>query len=341
MTDTVIEGMMKLLVVIVNYKVAHLTIDCLHSVAAEIDSVPGMRVAVCENGTEDDSAARIQKVIEENNWGTWCTLTAIKPNLGFTGGNNVIIRPALQWPTPPEYVLLLNADTVVKANAFKRLVDFMDDHAGVGIAGSRLEGLNGAIQRSAFRFPSPLSEFESGIQLGLVSKLLTNSLVAPPPPSRERQVDWVSGASMIIRRQVLIDIGLLDEGLYTYFDDVDFCFNARKVGWQTWYVPTSHVVHLEGQTTGVAHQNLKRRPAYLFEARRRYFLKNHGPFYTMMADAGKILGLLLWRLRVICGKPDNSPRYFLADQVKHSVFLTGFAVQNVQNPTLTTGEKRS
>ena len=73
---------MKLLVVITNYRVADLTIDCLRSVVGEISSVPGMRVAVCENGTGDDSAERIQAAIGNNGW-TWCTLTAVTTNLGF------------------------------------------------------------------------------------------------------------------------------------------------------------------------------------------------------------------------------------------------------------------
>ncbi|NWM35105.1 glycosyltransferase, partial [Escherichia coli] len=78
----------------------------------------------------------------------------------FTGGNNVVIGPALKSATPPQYVLLLNADTVVRPNAFRALVDFMDRHPDVGIAGSRLEDPDGTPQRSAFRFQSPLGEFE-------------------------------------------------------------------------------------------------------------------------------------------------------------------------------------
>ncbi len=87
---------MKLLVVIVNYRVAELTIDCLRSVAEEVGRVPDTQVAVCENGTGDDSAERIQKAIDDNGWREWCTLKAINPNLGFTGGNNVILRAAME-----------------------------------------------------------------------------------------------------------------------------------------------------------------------------------------------------------------------------------------------------
>lgn len=331
---------MKLLVIIVNYRVADLTIDCLRSLVGEIASVPGMHVAVCENGTGDDSAERLQRAINENGWDAWCTLKAIHPNLGFTGGNNVILKSTLQSTAPPQYVLLLNADTIVRPNAFKALVDFMDQNPKVGIAGSRLENPDGTAQRSAFRFHSPLSEFERGIKLGLITSLLKDWVVASPVPEQVSETDWVSGASMIIRNEVFRDVGLLDEGYYTYFDDIDFCFNARRAGWPTWYVPDSRVVHLEGQTTGITHANLQRRPPYLFEARRRYFLKNHGGLYAALADAGIILGLALGRWRVILGKPGLTPPHFLSDQIKHSVFLTGFKLPEVQNPALSAKKQK-
>jgi GT2 family glycosyltransferase len=325
---------LKLLVVIVNYRVAHLAIDCLHSVAQEIASVPGAHVAICENGTGDDSAERIQRAIDDNGWGAWCTLTKLDVNLGFTGGNNAILRPAMQSADPPHYFLLLNADTIVRPNAFKALVDYMDQHPKVGIAGSRLEDPDGTPQRSAFRFQSPLGEFEANLKLGLVSRLLRRWIVAPPVEDRTLETDWVSGASMIIRREVFADTGLLDEGYYTYFDDIDFCFNAGKRGWPSHYVPASRVVHLVGQSTGVTTRP-KRFPPYLFEARRRYFLKNHGAFYAAMADLGMIAGLSLWRLRVLLTKKeDTTAPHLLADSIRHSVFLKGFALTDVQNPAL-------
>src|SRR5882757_11016701 len=107
----------KLLVVIVNFRVAHLAIDCLHSLAEEIGRVPDTHVAVCENGTGDDSALRIQSAIDENGWAKWCSLTTLDINLGFTGGNNAILRGALESANKPQYFLLLNADTIVRPNA--------------------------------------------------------------------------------------------------------------------------------------------------------------------------------------------------------------------------------
>ena len=324
----------KLLVVIVNYRVAHLAIDCLHSVAAEIGRVSDTRAAVCENGTGDDSAERIQHAIDENGWAPWCTLTTLDVNLGFTGGNNAILRPAMQSADKPQYFLLLNADTVVRPYAFKALVDFMDQNPKVGVAGSRLEDPDGTPQRSAFRFQSPLGEFEGNLKLGLVSRLLSRWIVAPPVVDRTFEIDWVSGASMIIRREVFQDIGLLDEGYYTYFDDIDFCFNARKKGWPTWYVPASRVVHLVGQSTGITSRP-KRFPPYLFEARRRYFLKNHSPLYAALVDACMIVGISLWRLRVLLtGKEDTTAPHLLGDSIRHSVFVKGFRLQDVQNPAI-------
>ena len=330
-----VPAQMKLLVVIVNYRVTSLTIDCLRSVAAEVASVSDTYVAVCENGTGDDSAELIQKAIIDNGWETWCSLTAISPNLGFTGGNNAILRPAMLSADPPQYVLLLNADTLVRPNAFRALITFMDQHPKVGIAGSRLEHRDGTPQRSAFRFLSPFSEFERSLRLGIVSQWLSRWVTAPPVQDHSFETDWVSGASMMIRSDVFKDIGLLDEGYYTYFDDVDFCFNARKAGWSTWYVPASRVVHLKGQSTGVENVRPKRHPPYLFEARRRYFLKNHGFIYAAAADAALIVGLALWRLRVVLTRQQDaiSP-FLLRDVITHSVFFTGFRLGEVRNPAL-------
>nr|WP_249802216.1 glycosyltransferase family 2 protein [Bradyrhizobium zhengyangense] len=323
-----------MLVVIVSYRVAQLAIDCLHSVAKEIGSVPGIRVAICENGSGDGSAEVFQREIEDNGWSSWCTLKVLDVNLGFTGGNNAILRPALEATDKPQYFLLLNSDTIVRPNSLKALVDFMDNNPKVGIAGSRLEDPDGTPQRSAFRFQTPLGEFEGNLKLELVTKLLSRWVVAPPVVDYAFETEWVSGASMIIRRETMETTGLLDEGYYTYFDDIDYCFNAKKRGWPTWYVPSSHVVHLVGQSTGVNNKP-KRLPSYLLEARRRHFLKNYGALYAAMVDICRIAGLSLWRLRVILtGKEDTTPPQLLSDSIRHSVFLKGFKVTDVQNPAL-------
>jgi N-acetylglucosaminyl-diphospho-decaprenol L-rhamnosyltransferase len=327
---------MKLLIVIVSYKVTDLTIDCLRSLSGVIDEVEGTRVAVCENGTGGDAEERLRQAIAENGWDPWVDFTAIYPNRGFTGGNNAVIRPALESADPPEYVLLLNADTIVLEHALDSLVAFMDDHPKAGIAGSLLLSPEGEFQGSPFRFPGIANELDRGLRLGIVTKLLSpwNGLL--PKSKDPSRVDWVAGASMILRRTMLEQIGLLDEGLYTYFDDPDICLRAMRAGWETWFVPESRVIHLEGASTGVADQGPpRRRPPYLHQARRRFFLKHYGAWYTILADAAFILGYMTWRLRRrLQRKPDTDPPHLLIDSIRHSVFCAGVKVPWVENPAL-------
>jgi N-acetylglucosaminyl-diphospho-decaprenol L-rhamnosyltransferase len=327
---------MKLLVVIVSYRVTDLTIDCLRSLEDKIGEVPGTRVALCENGTGGDAEERLRRAIDEHGWDSWVDLTAIYPNRGFTGGNNAVIRPALESDDPPEYVLLLNADTIVLEHALDSLVAFMDAHPKAGAAGSLLLSPDRQPQGSPFRFPGIATELDRGLRLGLVTRLLRPWNILFPKSDHPCRVGWVAGASMILRRTMLDDIGLLDEGLYTYFDDPDLCLRAARAGWETWFVPQSRVIHLEGATTGVASGRIeRRRPSYWFQARRRYFLKHHGPWYTALTDAAFILGFAAWRLRRrIQRKPDTDPPHLLADSIRHSVFRAGFAVPVVENPAL-------
>jgi GT2 family glycosyltransferase len=326
---------MKLFVALLCYRVPELTIDCLHSLGRELDRRAGAKVGVLENGTGGDAADRLREVIAQNQWESWAELTVVYPNRGFCVGNNLLIRAALESADPPEYVFLLNADTIVQEKALDALVQFMDLHPRAGIAGSQLLSPDWKVQSSPFRFVGILSELDRGLKLGIVSSLLAPWAVVPPTPSSACAVDWVSGASMILRKTMLEEIGLLDEGLYTYFDDIDLCFRARRAGWETWYVPESRIVHLGGASTGVASRLASRRPAYWFQARQRFLLKNYGGMYTAFVDAAFLVGLAICRLRRwILRRPDTDPPKLLGDFLSHSVFCTGFRLTEVENPAL-------
>jgi len=273
-------------------------------------------------------------VIDENQWHDWVELLVSPDNLGFTGGNNRVIERAMQSGHCPEYVLLLNSDTLVTNNSLTTLIKFMDCHPGVGTAGSKLLTETGEHQCSPFRFPGIASEFEHSFKLGLVSKLLSKWNVAMPPPETETAVDWVSGASMILRRETLEQVGLLDEAYFTYFEDMDLCQRVHQAGWGVWYVPQSKVIHLEGASSGIGHQIVKRRPQFWFQARRRYYLKHLGKFRTALIDACFITGFSLWRIRrFLQAKVDVDPPYMLLDFIRNSVFIEGFSVPMVQAPT--------
>ena len=325
---------MKLLTLILNYRSTDLAIDCLRSLEAEVTGTPGFQVALIDNATGGDAVERLDAAIREHGWGGWVHLTASDRNLGFTGGNNRLIRDAVASADPPEYFLLLNADTVVEPRALGALVEFMDAHPRAGIAGSTLLSPEGAVQASPFRFGGVVSELDRGMRLGLVSRLLEPWAVVMPTPRAACAVDWVSGASLIARRTMFDEVGLLDEGLFTYFDDVDLCLRARRAGWETWFVPESRVCHLEGGSSGISEREVKRRPAYWFEARRRFLLKNYGRVYAALADAAYLAGFASWRVRrTLQRKPDADPPHMLADAFRHSVFRAGFALTVVAPPS--------
>jgi N-acetylglucosaminyl-diphospho-decaprenol L-rhamnosyltransferase len=326
----------KLLVVIVSYRVTDFTIDCLRSLSGEIGRGLDFQVAVCENGTGGGAAEQLQRVIGENGWDQWVNLTTIYPNQGFTGGNNAVIRPALQSDDPPEYILLLNADTIVQEHALDALVSFMEAHPRAGIAGSKLVAPDGMVEATPFRFPGIATELDRGLRLGIVSALLSPWSEVLPKRNGPFRAGWVSGASLIMRRAMIEQIGLLDEGLFTYFDDPDICLRAARAGWETWYVPASQVIHFGGASTGLTgNRRPTRRPTYWHQARRRFFLKNYGACYTVLADAVFILGFAIWRLRRwLMRKPDTDPPQLLLDSIRQSVFCAGIAVPVVENPAM-------
>jgi GT2 family glycosyltransferase len=313
---------LRVLIVIVNYKTAQLTINCLESLQPEIAALRGVQVAVVENGSGD--AEILGAAIRDRVWTDWVQLTVSERNGGFAYGNNLAIRPALESASPPDYVILLNSDTEVFPRAIRTLLEFMQSRPDVGIAGSSFENADGTDWPIAFRFITALSELEHGMRLGLVSRLLKNHCVARTMGKETASVDWVAGACMAIRRKVFQDIGLLDEGYFLYFEEVDFCLRARRAGWPCWYVPQSRVMHIAGQSSNVTRRNEKppRLPAYHFQSRRRYFLKHFGLGHAIVADLAFAVGYASWRVRRwVQRKPDNDPPHLLSDFLHHSVLF--------------------
>ncbi len=329
---TVTDAPPRLCVVIVNYRTPQLTLDCLDSLEPEVAALPGTRVVVVEGGSGDDSAQQLEVGIASRGFGGWVTLDAREENAGFAGGNNFALGPAMKADPPFPYLLLLNPDTVVRPGGLRHLLEFMDAHPNAGLAGSRLEDPDGTPQRSAFRFPSVASNFETGIKFGPVSRLLKRWIVAPEIREDAHQCGWVAGASLIVRREVFDAVGLLNDDYFMYFEEVDFCLAANRAGFECWYVPESKVVHLVGQASGINSQNdtakpARRRPAYWFESRRRYFVTNHGKWAAMLADAAFISGFGMWRLRrFLTRRPDIDPEHLLGDFIRQSVFVRGFKV---------------
>jgi GT2 family glycosyltransferase len=249
-------------------------------------------------------------------------------NGGFSFGNNFAIRQFFKQKNIPDFIYLLNPDTIVKEGALTTLVSFLLEHPKVGIAGSRIEGANGMPLHSAFKFHSWITELNRGFSLGLLTKLLKRWISSDDISNHAKKTDWVSGASMMIRSTVLENVGGLDESYFMYYEETDFCLKAARSDWECWYVPNSKVVHFVGKSTGVNSTGmLKRMPKYWFDSRRRFFLKNYGVPHAVLADFFWLLGFASWKLRnIVQRKIDNHPPVLLRDSLLNSVFLKGISV---------------
>ena len=304
-------------VVIVNYRTADLAIDCLRSLVAERAALPDLRVVITDNASGDGSVERIANAIEADGFGAWARVMPLERNGGFAYGNNAAIRAELSGKVspPPHFIHLLNPDCIVRPGGVSALARFLVEHPTVGIAGSLLEDASGAVQCSAHGFPSPLAELDSAARLGPLSRLLRRHAVSPPPRAEAHECAWVSGASMMIRREVFDTIGLMDEGYFLYFEEVDFCARARRAGWPVWYVPESRIVHLEGASTGIG-QRQKRRGRFWYESRRRFFVKMYGAVGLAVADLLWAIGrttLGVRRTLRLGGGANDDPLYFARD----------------------------
>ena len=313
-----------LTIVIVNYCTATLVIDCLASLAGEIADSPATKVIVIDNASGDNSATIIATAIAEHQWSDWAQLIPSGFNGGFAYGNNVAFRAAMAAETPPDLFWMLNPDTQVFPGTLAAFLDFFQSNSNVGIVGSLLFDGDQHPWPFAFRFPSFLSELERGACIGIVSRFLRNHRVPRSMGNAPEQVDWVSGASMVVRRETLEATGLMDEGYFLYYEETDLCLKARHHGWTCWYLPSAAVLHIAGQSTGLTEAGFGRIPGYWFDARRRYFIMNHGRSYALLADICWIAGHLLWRaLRRFRSREDRMIPFLFSDFVKGSAFLHG------------------
>jgi N-acetylglucosaminyl-diphospho-decaprenol L-rhamnosyltransferase len=304
-------------VVIVTYRSAQLTVACLRSVQAErATSGLAIRAVVVDNASGDLPA--LEAAVATHDWGAWVSLVGAPRNGGFAYGNNLGIEQSYAGGAPA-YIYLLNPDTEVRPGAIGALVRFLEAHPDAGIAGSSFERADGSEWPIAFRFPTLLSELDAGLQFGLASRVLRRWIVAREMSKAAQPVDWISGASMMIRPAVLEAIGGLDEVYFLYFEETDFCRRARQAGFATWYVPDSRIMHIVGQSTSVTDRP-RRLPSYWFESRRRYFAVTLGIRRAILIDLVAVLAHALGTCkRAALGRAGTGVPHFLRDLLRHSV----------------------
>ncbi|WP_340313706.1 glycosyltransferase family 2 protein [Rhizorhabdus argentea] len=308
-----------ILVLIVNYRTAALTVRAVGAILDEVRARGDTQILVVDNGSGDGSAGIIEAAIAPENTGL-CSVLALDDNLGFAGGNNAGLEHyASSTGRSPEFVWLLNPDTIAAPDALATLVDFLGGRPGAGIAGGLCLRPDGTVRHSAFRFHSPLGEFAAALDFGPLRRLLWRHDVVVPAGDSACRVDWVSGAHFMIRGTLLDRIGSLDSRYFLYFEETDFCARAADAGFETWHVPASRVTHIGGQATGVTEAGEKlRRPRYWFASRARFLLRRHGLAATHFANLLWLLasppGALLARLR---GRPRHDPPRLWRDFLLH------------------------
>lgn len=310
---------MRLAIVVLVHRRFEQVLRCLESLAGQIAPAQD-RVIVVDNGSRDDTPLRLASEIERRGW-SWVTLIERENNDGFAAGANAGLRAALAAVDPPAFVLLLNDDTVVRPGALAGLLEAVEQDPRIAIAGTGLSDPEGRAEGRAFRFPGIASELERALRSRLSARVLSRWIAAPTPQRVKMRADWVAGTAMLVRREALAAIGLLDERYFLYFDDVDFCWRARRAGFEVWFLPQIEVVHWRGQTTGVRNETWSRQrlPAYWFRSRRHYFEKSYGWWYASLTDAAVVAGVLLRRAALL-GKTEGEPPHYLRDLVRHGFF---------------------
>ena len=314
-----------LLVLVVNYRTPALALDCLRSLRGEIEHDPDVRVVVVDNDSRDGSVDIIANGIAEEGLAGWAALVRSPRNGGFSYGNNLGLAAAVEGRTPlgpirPDVVWLLNPDAYVRPGAVEAAMRFFATHPAAGIAGTGVENADGTVWLSAFHFPTIWSELDHALAFGPFTRLIRNRTALYPPSEEPRQVEWVSGASLLVRYSVIETLGFLDEGYFMYYEETDYCLAASRVGIQCWQVPQSRVVHLLGKASGVTgdEAHIRRRPHYWFASRERYYRKNHGSAYWHMVNllwcTVYPVGSLLRRLR---GRPRQDPPFFWWDLFRY------------------------
>jgi GT2 family glycosyltransferase len=228
---------MTLSIVIVSFNAREDLENCLRSLAAAPPRIPH-EVVVVDNASSDDSVAAVEARFPD------VRLLVQRRNLGFSAANNTGIRA-----TSGELILLLNNDTVVPAGALDVLVDRLVAHEEAAVAGPRLVDASGAVELSFGPMIAPLAEARQKLLRSLYERGfgLARSWVELAT-ARERFVDWVSGACLLVRRADAEAVGLLDERYFLYTEDVDFCAAIRASGRRVLFTPRAQVVHLRGRS---------------------------------------------------------------------------------------------
>jgi GT2 family glycosyltransferase len=273
------EPLFALSVILVNYNTAALLPECLDRVEAASKGL-SVQLIVVDNASRDSSSEVLRGYSDR------CEVIKNPVNVGFGRANNQVLDRVRG-----RYVLLLNVDAFIEADALVKTLAYMEAHPRCGILGVRLIGRDGDLQPSCRYFPTPWNVFLN--QIGLARLFPRTRLVDDMQWSHDavRACDWVPGCFYLVRPQLIAEIGLFDPRFFVYYEEVDHCRRARTAGWEVIYFPDTAVVHLGGEAAKSAGQlgAGQQLSELQIESELLYFRKHHGL-------AGVLLSLLLTAL---------------------------------------------
>lgn len=269
-------------IVIVNWNTRNLLRDCLKSVQEE--TLLSHEVWVVDNGSSDGSQEMVRTEFPHVH------LIANTDNKGFAAANNQAF-PLCQG----EYVLLLNSDTVVLDGALDKMVAFMHGRQEVGALGCKLLNADGSLQPSAHRFYSTWRSLVENRVAHMIwpHKHANTPLLSFWDHSSPRQVDWVCGAVLMVRKHVLNDIGMLDESFFMYGEEVDWQMRMAKANHQVWFMPGARIVHYGGGSSRDIVTTMKRME---IDNRARFVDKHYPPLARAVYKAKANAGIAFWQL---------------------------------------------
>lgn len=275
-------------IIIVSWNVRELLRACLQSIDAGRGDLD-LEVIVVDGASGDGSLKMVRGSFP------WVKVIACEENVGFPRGNNLGLEEA-----NGRYILLLNPDTEIRGNALSTMVEYLEQHPDVGGVGAQLLNPDGSVQSSRRRFPTLATAlFESTWLEPIAPKRIMRHYYALDLPDDETaDVDWVKGACLMTRREVVAQVVGLDEAYFMYSEELDWCRRIKDAGWRIVYLPAAQVLHYEGKSSEQAvtarHINFQR-------AKLRYFRKYHGWLATTMLRLFLIFNYS-WQLLLEAGK---------------------------------------
>jgi len=225
---------MKLSIVILSYNTKHLTLACLKSIISQYTqelAEKEFEIIVVDNASTDDSVESIKYYVSSIKCDGKIALIQNKENVGFGKGCNLGAKNA-----KGKYILFLNSDTQIFDKGFLLMVDFLDKNTNVAVLGGKIENDDGSIQKS-------WGKFYNLFNLLIILLGFERFGFLRPNPNKIKKVDWISGACMMIKHDIFEKLTGFDERLFMYVEDMEICFRAQKLGYQTYFYPNIKLMH--------------------------------------------------------------------------------------------------